>query len=42
MTRMPNLIYVTEEDSIKTAVEKIMKHQIDSVAVVKQEKKCVI
>lgn len=38
MTRMPNLIYVTEEDSIKTAVEKIMKHQIDSVAVVKQEK----
>lgn len=38
MTRMPNLIYVTEQDSIKTAVEKIMKHQIDSVAVVKQEK----
>lgn len=38
MTRMPNLIYVTEQDSIKTAVEKIMKHQIDSVAVVKQGK----
>ena len=38
MTRMPNLIYVTEQDSIKTAVEKIMKHQIDSVAVVKKEK----
>ena len=38
MTRMPNLIYVGEQDSIKTAVEKIMRHQIDSVAVVKQEK----
>lgn len=38
MTRMPNLIYVSEEDSIKMAVEKIMKHQIDSLAVIKMEK----
>lgn len=37
MTRMPNLIYVREEDSIKIAVQKIMKHEIDSLAVVKQE-----
>lgn len=41
MTRMPNLIYVTEEDSIKIAAEKIMKHEIDSLAVVKEEgEKC--
>lgn len=41
MTRMPNLIYVSEEDSIKVAAEKIMKHEIDSLAVVKQDgEKC--
>ena len=35
MTRMPNLIYVEEDESILSGVKKIIKHQVDSLPVVK-------
>lgn len=35
MTRMPNIITVTLEDSVLTAAEKIINHEIDAVPVVK-------
>ncbi len=35
MTRMPNLIYAEEDESILSGVKKIIKHQIDSLPVVK-------
>lgn len=37
MTRMPNLIYVEEKDEIALAVEKIIRHEIDSLPVVRLE-----
>lgn len=36
MTRMPNIIYVTEEDSILDAAVKIFEHRVDSLPVVKK------
>lgn len=35
MTRMPNVIYVEEDESILSGVKKIIKHQVDSLPVVK-------
>lgn len=36
MTRMPNIIYVKENDTIEDSVRKIIDHQIDSVPVVRE------
>ncbi|WP_297407380.1 helix-turn-helix transcriptional regulator [uncultured Cetobacterium sp.] len=35
MTRMPNLIYALEDETIECCVKKIIEHQIDSVPVVR-------
>lgn len=34
MTRMPNIVYVTEEDSVLSAASKLIDHEIDSIPVV--------
>ncbi len=34
MTRMPNIVYVKPDDSILSAAEKLMEHEIDSLPVV--------
>lgn len=39
MTRMPNIIYAEENESILEGVKKLIKHQIDSLPVVKIEEK---
>lgn len=36
MTRMPNVIYVTQEDSILSAAIKIIDHEIDGLPVVEE------
>lgn len=35
MTRMPNVVYATEDETIESCVKKIIDHQIDSVPVVR-------
>lgn len=35
MTRMPNIVYSTENETIEDCVKKIIEHQIDSVPVVR-------
>ena len=35
MTRMPNIVYVHEEDSVLQALSKIVEHEVDSLPVVK-------
>ncbi|MDX8336389.1 MULTISPECIES: helix-turn-helix transcriptional regulator [Cetobacterium] len=35
MTRMPNVVFATEEETIENCVKKIIEHQIDSVPVVR-------
>ncbi|WP_343824523.1 helix-turn-helix transcriptional regulator [Clostridium subterminale] len=37
MTRMPNIVSVSEEDSAFDAAKKIIEHQVDSLPVVRQE-----
>lgn len=37
MTRMPNIIYVEENDSVLASVKKLIAHQIDSLPVVRIE-----
>lgn len=37
MTRMPNIIWVSEEDSAYIAGKKIIEHQVDSLPVVRRE-----
>ena len=39
MTRMPNIIYVEENDSVLDSVKKLIAHQIDSLPVVRAEEK---
>jgi len=39
MTRMPNIIYAEENESILESVQKLIKHQIDSLPVVRIEEK---
>lgn len=34
MTRMPNVIYVTQDDSVLSAAVKIIEHEIDGLPVV--------
>lgn len=36
MTRMPNIVYVVEEDSAYTAAQKIIEHEVDSLPVVEK------
>lgn len=36
MTRMPNIIYITQEDSILSAAIKIIEHEIDGLPVVEE------
>ena len=36
MTRMPNIVTVSMDDTVVTAAEKIMRHQVDSIPVVEQ------
>lgn len=36
MTRMPNIIFAEAEDSVYTAAQKIMEHQVDSLPVVQK------
>uniref|UniRef100_UPI003566C45F helix-turn-helix transcriptional regulator n=1 Tax=Fusobacterium nucleatum TaxID=851 RepID=UPI003566C45F len=38
MTRMPNIIHCFEDDNIKEAIEKLIKHEIDSLPVLRKEK----
>lgn len=42
MTRQPNLITVNPDDSVFSAAEKMINHQIDSLPVVRNEKREVI
>lgn len=35
MTRMPNIIYISEEDSVYDAAKKIIVHEVDSLPVVR-------
>ena len=39
MTRMPNIIYVEEDDTILESVKKLISHQIDSLPVVRVEER---
>lgn len=39
MTRMPNIIYVEEDDTILESVRKLISHQIDSLPVVRIEER---
>ena len=38
MTRMPNIVQCFEDDNIKEAIEKLIKHEIDSLPVLRKEK----
>ena len=38
MTRMPNIIHCFEDDNIIEAIEKLIKHEIDSLPVLRKEK----
>ena len=37
MTRMPNIVYCFENDTVLDAIEKIIKHEIDSLPVLRKE-----
>jgi CBS domain protein len=37
MTRMPNIVYCFEDDSVLEAIEKIIRHEIDSLPVLRKE-----
>ena len=37
MTRMPNIVHCFEDDNIKEAIEKLIKHEIDSLPVLRKE-----
>lgn len=37
MTRMPNIIWVSEDDSAFVAAKKIIEHQVDSLPVIRRE-----
>ncbi|MGL5544238.1 MAG: helix-turn-helix transcriptional regulator [Cetobacterium sp.] len=39
MTRMPNIVFATEDETIESCVKKIIEHQIDSVPVVRISEK---
>lgn len=39
MTRMPNIIYAEEDETILESVKKLIKHQIDSLPVIRIEEK---
>ncbi|GAA0788998.1 helix-turn-helix transcriptional regulator [Hathewaya limosa] len=39
MTRMPNIIYISEEDSVYDAAKKIIVHEVDSLPVVRTVEK---
>jgi len=38
MTRMPNIVHCFEDDNIMEAIEKLIKHEIDSLPVLRKEK----
>ena len=38
MTRMPNIVHCFEDDNIMDAIEKLIKHEIDSLPVLRKEK----
>ena len=38
MTRMPNILHCFEDDNIIEAIEKLIKHEIDSLPVLRKEK----
>ena len=38
MTRMPNIVHCFEDDNIIEAIEKLIKHEIDSLTVLRKEK----
>lgn len=38
MTRIPNIIFCYEDDTILEAIRKLIKHEIDSIPVLKKEK----
>ena len=38
MTRMPNIVLCFEDDNIMEAIEKLIKHEIDSLPVLRKEK----
>ena len=38
MTRMPNIVHCFEDDNITQAIEKLIKHEIDSLPVLRKEK----
>lgn len=38
MTRMPNIVHCFEDDNIVEAIEKLIKHEIDSLPVLRKEK----
>jgi CBS domain-containing protein len=38
MTRMPNIIYTDQEESVWSAAKKILNHEIDALPVVRQRK----
>ena len=38
MTRMPNIVHCFEDDNIIEAIEKLIKHEIDSLPVLRKEK----
>lgn len=38
MTRMPNIVHCFEDDNITEAIEKLIKHEIDSLPVLRKEK----
>ena len=37
MTRMPNIVHCFEDDNIMDAIEKLIKHEIDSLPVLRKE-----
>lgn len=42
MTRIPNIVFCYEDDTILVAIEKLIKHEIDSIPVLKREKNKVL
>lgn len=38
MTRMPNIVHCFEDDNIMEAIEKLIRHEIDSLPVLRKEK----
>ena len=37
MTRMPNIVYCFEDDSVLEAIKKLIDHEIDSLPVLRRE-----